>query len=681
MAVTHAYEITGASPEPASVGSDMQVSGTTTTTGYGGGVARRGNSEADRMFTLGPPAWPFDQPVTNPFSIRFVLKITANFYRRRSIVSDWEDIGNNYRGWGLFVYQNSGGNANKLYLASSSDGTGGTTVVNYGSNIVGSGFIVVHVVRNGTSLKAYLNNGLDISQVCPSSIYGSPAQAIFLGSGGYPWGRDGAVDCEIDKIQIWNTALSDIERTNDYLAVVGSTWTNPPTAVSEKGAAIQPRYVYVTSLSKGFLVYNGVQGKAHKFFVKEYPGSTDTWIVDADVGIVDNFDISESDTADQVVIAYANGNSIYRLDVNFSTQAVVSGPTKVFIGHSPALTRDDPPKIDYIKDDNLQYRDAVSSSETEYEVGDPPDRLFLKVSGDMQYNSQKMRFAAQMVPAEDIALPFSNIANTLIWYDGQTTNPSPRSLDDLTGNGYDLLISSMPVHTDYGLYFDGSYTPNVQWPVPGTALTVEAWVWMGQYLDLNEILYPNSGSNLIFGFTNEGKLQLRFNHVNENAYVQISNDITVQHGQRIHVCFAHTWGTNDDTYMSINGSQVDAVWDTATGGNITSALNNGSGFLRITSNGHGLSATENVELDGTTNYDGIHTVTAVTANTFDLDRAYVSDEFVGTWEARNGVDEPGFGTITSDVLLGMRSYLHSMRVLSVARSLADTKSYIAGKSL
>lgn len=457
-------------------------------------------------------------------------------------------------------------------------------------------------------------------------------------------------------------------------------WINPPVRVSERGAAIRSRYVYVNSLSKGFLVYNGIAGKTHRFFVKEYPGSTDTWIIDADIGIVDNFDVSEAEANNQIVIVYANNIDIFSLYVDFNTRAVIDGPTRLFTGSSPALTRERPPRVNYIKNDNLQYRRYLDSSE--YEVGDAPDKLFLQTSCDMLYDSEtKVRFSSQMVPAEDIALPFSNIANTLIWYDGQTVNPSPRSLDDRTGNGYDLLIGSMSIDANLGLTYDNSYTPNVQWPVPSTALTVEAWIWMGEYNYLNQILYPNSGNNIIFGFNNNGKLQFKFTHVGENALVQISDDIKVQENQLIHVCLSHTWGANANTYLSINGSQVEAVWETSIAGNITSILNSGGYIIVTTTTNHGLSTTENVELTGTTNYNGIHTITAVTSNTFTLDKTYVSDEYAGRWKARHGVDEPSYGTITSNVLLGNKSYLHSMRILSVARSISNTRNYIDGKAL
>jgi hypothetical protein len=677
MALTHEYEITGANPEPeASGGPDMTVAGTTTSTGYGGGVARIGTSAADRMF-VSDHSWPIYNPGTNPFTWRAFIKIDAVYTLRRGLATYWEDIGGNNRGWGLFVVKNgAASHENEIYITVSADGSS-VYAASYGPNIVGAGWKVLHVVRSGTSMIGYVNAVSSMVMSCPSSIYSGSTFAYVLGSGGFPWGRDGAVDCNIDKIACWNTALSPAEVNSDYLSLIGSSWTNPPTRVSERGAAGRPRYIYISSLSKGYLVYSATISANNHFFVKEYPGTTGTWIVDAEVGIVDWFDISLSGTTNVVVFTYSRANKIYKMEVNFSTRAIVSQPTEVFVGHSPALTRESPPRIDYIKNDNLQYRDAVSSGETEHEVGDPPDRLFLQVSADMHYNSQKMRFAAQMMPAQDVALPFSDIANTILFYDGQTTLSSPRRLEDLSSNNYHLPIDVLIIDTTLGLRFNTSYIPQVTWTVPSTALYIEAWVVP---IFLNDKAYLIGGSDLNLIYKNDGTLEFSFTGTSYNRLIQTLNDVIVQSGQLNHISVAHTWGSSD-TILTINGSQVATRWDTGFGGSITGVANNGGGLARVTtSSAHGLSNGDGVEIIGTTNYDGTYNVFNVTATTFDVNDTFAGSE-TGSWKAGHGVEDPSLGSITSDVLLGREDYLHSMRILSVVRSASQTRSYVDGKSL
>jgi len=51
----------------------------------------------------------------------------------------------------------------------------------------------------------------------------------------------------------------------------------------------------------------------------------------------------------------------------------------------------------------------------------------------------------------------------------------------------------------------------------------------------------------------------------------------------------------------------------------------------ITSTGHGLSNDDCVEIVGTTNYNGLFTVSGVTTDTFDINAAYVANDATGTW--------------------------------------------------
>jgi hypothetical protein len=222
MAITHDYEITGASPEPeASGGPDLIVAGTATSPGFGGGVSREGTSVADRMY-VSDHSWPIYDPGTNDFTIRFLLKVDAVLTQRRGLSTYWEDIGGNNRGWGLFIEKDgAASHENELYLTVSENGSS-VYAASYGSNIVGAGWKCVTVVRSGTSLKAYLDGGVNMSLTGPSTIFSASTFAYVLGSGAFPWGRDGAVDCHIDKIRCWDNALSASEVTSDYLSVAGA---------------------------------------------------------------------------------------------------------------------------------------------------------------------------------------------------------------------------------------------------------------------------------------------------------------------------------------------------------------------------------------------------------------------------------------------------------------------------
>lgn len=51
----------------------------------------------------------------------------------------------------------------------------------------------------------------------------------------------------------------------------------------------------------------------------------------------------------------------------------------------------------------------------------------------------------------------------------------------------------------------------------------------------------------------------------------------------------------------------------------------------VTSNAHGLSNGAEVEITGTTNYNGTYTISNVTANTFDIPAFFITDEATGTW--------------------------------------------------
>jgi surface protein len=66
---------------------------------------------------------------------------------------------------------------------------------------------------------------------------------------------------------------------------------------------------------------------------------------------------------------------------------------------------------------------------------------------------------------------------------------------------------------------------------------------------------------------------------------------------------------------------------------------------RVTSNGHGMTAGARVNISGTTNYDGDYNVLAVGANTFDIAKAFVSNDATGTMKHRRSRNiTAGFGS-------------------------------------
>jgi hypothetical protein len=66
-------------------------------------------------------------------------------------------------------------------------------------------------------------------------------------------------------------------------------------------------------------------------------------------------------------------------------------------------------------------------------------------------------------------------------------------------------------------------------------------------------------------------------------------------------------------------------------GTITAYADAGGSITTVTSAGHPLSNTDPLSIEGTVAYDGLYNVTSVTANTFDIARAFVTDEATGSW--------------------------------------------------
>ena len=75
------------------------------------------------------------------------------------------------------------------------------------------------------------------------------------------------------------------------------------------------------------------------------------------------------------------------------------------------------------------------------------------------------------------------------------------------------------------------------------------------------------------------------------------------------------------------------IIDQGADGVITSYADGGVGITTVTSAGHGLSDGQSIVISGTASYNGVFTISATTANTFNITRAFISDEGVGDWES------------------------------------------------
>ena len=96
---------------------------------------------------------------------------------------------------------------------------------------------------------------------------------------------------------------------------------------------------------------------------------------------------------------------------------------------------------------------------------------------------------------------------------------------------------------------------------------------------------------------------------------------------------SNTWGSaNYDAALSAWADLPDDDLKTQA---ITAFATLSSGTqTRVTSNDHGMVAGSRVNISGTTNYDGDYNVLAVTANTFDIAKAFVANDATGTMKHR-----------------------------------------------
>lgn len=84
--------------------------------------------------------------------------------------------------------------------------------------------------------------------------------------------------------------------------------------------------------------------------------------------------------------------------------------------------------------------------------------------------------------------------------------------------------------------------------------------------------------------------------------------------------------------MASNGSEARVVYlDSTLGGSITAFADAGGGQVTVTSSSHGLNDNDSVTITGTTNYNGIYTISSTTTNTFEITETFNGDDATGTW--------------------------------------------------
>jgi hypothetical protein len=147
-----------------------------------------------------------------------------------------------------------------------------------------------------------------------------------------------------------------------------------------------------------------------------------------------------------------------------------------------------------------------------------------------------------------------------------------------------------------------------------------------------------SGGSALSGIT---KKDIRYSFTKAGATITDSRNIG-----------SFTLDAQATTTISIQGND----------GTITAYADAGGSITTVTSAGHPLNNTDPVSITGTVEYNGLYNVTSVTANTFDIARAFVTDEATGDWMSGfykiNGATTVGetierFTGVTSNELISL----------------------------
>lgn len=116
-----------------------------------------------------------------------------------------------------------------------------------------------------------------------------------------------------------------------------------------------------------------------------------------------------------------------------------------------------------------------------------------------------------------------------------------------------------------------------------------------------------------------------------NVYVGSTGNTVVTSAQATNITVEGYGFKNGQKVFFNNGTDDSAAITLVTPtASITGTADN-SGFAQFTSNTHGLSVGDIVELTGTTSYNKVHIITAADTNTFTTDQAYDTADSSGTW--------------------------------------------------
>lgn len=128
---------------------------------------------------------------------------------------------------------------------------------------------------------------------------------------------------------------------------------------------------------------------------------------------------------------------------------------------------------------------------------------------------------------------------------------------------------------------------------------------------------------------------------------------------------------NSDVYGNINilGST----------GAITVFATNGAGGTTVTSTGHGLLENQNVEITGTTSYNGIFTVFNVVIDDFDIAVAFVADDATGDWASQFHCEAERFKCTNAQravmTYTGNEPFSGAAKITLVANKSGSTEAY------
>ena len=120
-------------------------------------------------------------------------------------------------------------------------------------------------------------------------------------------------------------------------------------------------------------------------------------------------------------------------------------------------------------------------------------------------------------------------------------------------------------------------------------------------------------------------------------------------------------------YEALNTLSITAMANAHTGA-ITVMADAGGGNTTITSAGHGLANSDKVTISATSSYNGIFTIAAVSTNTFQIVRTFVSDEATGTWGGNTTLTSAAHGLSNGNdvTITGTTNYNGTFTIEDVA---------------